>query len=170
MSFDTEMEPDPIVAALQYFRIEINRACNELMRSSFQQEHAYVSALMGKLTGKVIQVGTTRLQTTIVNDRGPGAAEKEFGADFALILENMLGGVSKAIMGQAKGGEIDDLSASEKKKFIDQCEKIHKYTNHFIGFEAPASGNPTPMVREVDIGPPLSLKKAQRLVWCLKNR
>lgn len=165
MSFSTEMqrEPDPMVAALQHFRFQVNAACSAINRSSFQQEPAYVAALMGRLTGMDIQVGAIRLQTTVVNDRGPGAAEKEFGPDFALILENKRSGVSKAILGQAKGGAIEDLSIADQTKFFNQCTRIAKYTDHFIGFEAPTIVNSPPMVREVNIGPPLSLKKAERL-------
>lgn len=167
---EMEKESDPLEAALQDFRSEVNKACKALKRSSFQQEPAYVAALMGKLAGMVIKAGTITLQTTVVNDRGPKAAEKQFGADFALILEHEQGGVSKAILGQAKGEAIEDLSAAKQKQFFNQCEKIQRYTNHLIGFEVPTSGNFIPMVRKVNIGPPLSLKDPQRLDDYLVNQ
>ncbi|WP_312525334.1 hypothetical protein [Comamonas sp.] len=78
MSSSTKMlkKEDQEKAFLIMLRSEINKRCQELDRESFQQEPAYVGALVGKLAGMNFQNGAIRLQTTMVNDRGPRSAEK----------------------------------------------------------------------------------------------
>lgn len=152
-SIRMQKEPNPEKAFKQILLCEINKRCQEIERSSFQQEPMYVAALMGKLTGMDIKIGATRLKTTMVNDRGPGSAESKTGADFAIILENYETNVFKAILGQAKGGAIKKLQPAQRKNFDDQCEKMKQYTNYYIALEAP-SGNQTPQVHEFNNNPP----------------
>lgn len=143
---------------IEKFRGDIRMACSQLSRLSFQQEPAYVAALMGKLAGMDVSLGHSRLQTSVVNDRGAGSAESEFGADFAIILESDRG-VSKAILGQAKGVNIDKLPPLKKEDFFKQCEKMAKKTKHFIGLEVPMKSGALPTVRQGVWGPPVSILK-----------
>ncbi|WP_349606980.1 hypothetical protein [Cupriavidus sp. DF5525] len=144
------------------FRLQVELACRQLSRLAFQQEPAYVAALMGKLAGMQIQIGSSWLRTSVVNDRGPSSAESEFGADFAIVLEST-SGVSKAVLGQAKGSGIDSLPQNQQDNFLRQCGLMAQKTKHFIGLEAPTGTNTMPIVRKGIWGPPLSIESGRRL-------
>ena len=157
-----EMELDDEGEVMRQFRLQIQLACRQLRRSSFQQEPNYVAALMGKLCGMELRSGISWLSTSVVNDRGPASAESKFGADFAVILESTLG-VKKAVLGQAKGGDIDELPPVKKADFFAQCTKIAARTKHFVGLEAPIEPNTMPTVRRGVWGPPVSVLASTRL-------
>jgi hypothetical protein len=101
MELEYENCSNPMEELLNKFRLELNNCCKLINRSSFQQEPNYVAALMGKLTGISISGNGHFIRTTIVNDRGPKSAEKEFGADFAIILESP-GGLKKSNLRASK--------------------------------------------------------------------
>lgn len=146
---------------LNKFRQEVSKSCSQIKRSSFQQEPNHVAALMGKLAGMTIYESGLSIQTTIVNDRGPKSAEKEFGADFAIILTSH-SGLKKAILGQAKGSNIDELPPAKKREFNKQCEKILKYSPQFIGLSASTNNKPMPDVW-LGSGPPAAVGKKMSL-------
>lgn len=156
-----EMQRDPHEEIRSQFRRQVEFACRQLLRSAYQQEPAYVAALMGKLAGMHIQSGSSWLTTTVVNDRGPHSAESEFGADFAIVFEST-SGVSKAVLGQAKGASIDLLSPTERNKLFEQCRLIARKTTHFLGLEAPTGGSTMPIVRRGLAGPPVTIESAGR--------
>lgn len=162
MEFEFETSHNPMEDLLKKFRQELNKCCKQIKRSSFQQEPNYVAALMGKLAGIMVSENGLSIETTIVNDRGPKSAEKEFGADFAIILVSS-DGFKKAILGQAKGSNIDDLSAAKKREFNKQCEKILKYSSKFIGLAAPTNNEPIPQIW-LGSGPPALLGRKMSLV------
>lgn len=161
MELEIEKNADPMAELLKKFRSELNKCINQLRRSSFQQEPNYVAALMGKLAGISVSENGLFIQTTIVNDRGPHSAEKEFGADFAIILESPAG-LKKAILGQAKGGDIDKLGPKKRKEFFEQCDKILKHSNAFIGLAAPTDQNPIPEIW-LGSGPPAAVGRKMNL-------
>ncbi|MFP3614730.1 hypothetical protein SB778_32110 [Paraburkholderia sp. SIMBA_050] len=117
---------------------------------------------MGKLAGMQIRIGSSWLMTAVVNDRGAHSAESEFGADFAIVFEST-SGVSKAVLGQAKGSDIDTLPPAERKNFLRQCGLIAQRTKHFVGLEAPTELNTMPIVRKGVSGPPVSIEVGRRL-------
>jgi len=158
----TEMQHDPNEEVRRQFRLQVNAACHQLSRSSFQQEPAYVAALMGKLAGMQIQIGSSWLATTVVNDRGARSAESEFGADFAIVFEST-SGISKAVLGQAKGSGIDELRHAERKNFLRQCGLIAQKTRHFVGLEVPTAPNTMPIIRKGVSGPPVSIEAGRPL-------
>jgi hypothetical protein len=158
----TEMQRDPNEELRRHFRLQVESACRQLPRASFRQEPAYVAALMGKLTGMQIHAGTSWLKTMVVNDRGAHSAESEFGADFAFIFEST-SGISKAVLGQAKGADIDTLRPAEQQNFLRQCRLIATRTNHFVGLEAPTGRNTMPVIRQGIPGPPVSIQAGRRL-------
>ncbi|WP_156125874.1 hypothetical protein [Paraburkholderia kururiensis] len=158
----TEMQHDPQEEVRTRFRLQIDSACRQLRRSAFQQEPAYVAALMGKLAGMQIQSGCSWLTTTVANDRGRHSSESEFGADFAVIFESA-SGVSKAVLGQAKGSPIDSLPVSEKNRFLSQCERIASRTRHFVALEVPTGADTMPIIRKGVSGPPVSIEPGRRL-------
>lgn len=158
----TQMQSDPNEEVRVQFRIQVESACWQLRRSRFQQEPGYVAALMGKLAGMDIQIGSSWLTTTVVNDHGPHCAESEFGADFAIIFEST-SGTSKAVLGQAKGSSIESLSPKERKNFFGQCQLMAKKTKHFIGLEVPKEPDTMPIVRMGLSGPPVDIELGRRL-------
>lgn len=161
MEFEFEKEPKTMDRVLDKFRVELENCCRVIKRSSFQQEPNYVAALMGKIAGISISENGHSIQTTIVNDRGPKSAEKEFGADFAIILESPMG-LKKAILGQAKASNIAKLSSSKKKAFNEQCEKILKHSLTFIGLAASTDNDPIPKIW-LGSGPPTAVGKEMNL-------
>ncbi|TOL41911.1 hypothetical protein CGH98_23975, partial [Vibrio parahaemolyticus] len=57
----------------------------------YQQEPAYVDALIGRLDGTLYlgdDQGFIRFKPTVVTDRGPASAESLYGADFAIVFES----------------------------------------------------------------------------------
>ena len=152
--------PDKNLSEL--FRKELKRCCTQIKRSSFQQEPNYVAALMGKLSGLSISENGFSIQTTIVNDRGPKSAEKEFGADFAIVLISP-SGFKKAILGQAKGSNIAKMSVSSRQKFDTQCNRILKHSRQFLALAAPTDTDPIPQVW-LGSGPPATTGTQMSLV------
>ncbi|WP_415905393.1 hypothetical protein ACMXYW_04650 [Neptuniibacter sp. QD48_55] len=132
----------------------ITNAHQGIERKNYQQEAGYVAAVMGRLSGSIKDPKTHgtlefKFHTVVVNDRGPGAAEKKYGADFAIVFKKL--GVekecSKAIIGQAKNGQSDQLPKQELSRLISQCNKMSSHTTDYIVIEAPQDGELTPMVR-----------------------
>jgi hypothetical protein len=132
----------------------IKSAHQGIERKNFQQEAGYISAVMGRLSGTIKDSksnGTLefKFDTVVVNDRGPGAAEKKYGADFAIVFkkQGVANGCTKAILGQAKNGQSDKLSENERSRLIEQCNKMYSHTADYIVIEAPQNGKLGPMVR-----------------------
>ena len=140
----------------------IKKSYKNLDRTRYRQEPAYINALMGKLDGEVFDDGNgkkVQFIVTIVDDRGPNAAESKYGADFAIVFEKVGGKkqISKAILGQGKNGASDDLNRSEKSRLIGQCEKMNTHTSEYIVLEAPTDNSKPPMVRVGDPKNPLKI-------------
>ena len=76
----------------------------------YRQEHAYSTALAHALEGVPYSGphGRVEFKSTVVDDRGRGAAEKWSGADLAITANVSYGGqqVRKAILVQAKRGQL----------------------------------------------------------------
>ncbi|EIO4098045.1 hypothetical protein ACEV74_22300 [Vibrio parahaemolyticus] len=146
----------------------IKSAHQGIERKNYQQEAAYVSAVMGRLNGTIKDPKTSgtlefKFETVVVNDRGPGAAESKYGADFAIVFnkKGVENGCSKAILGQAKNGKSDDLSKRERTRLIGQCDKMYKHTADYIVVEAPQGGDTGPMVRIGDQREQLKIGKSR---------
>ena len=120
-------------------------------RKNYFQEPAYVAAFFGRLDGTVDLGkgnGTITFKPVVVNDHGPGAAEKKFGADFSLTFESVDVDpeVSKAILGQGKGSEIDALDKRESERLRGQTAKMACHTEDYIVFESPKTAKAIPTV------------------------
>lgn len=132
----------------QYFL----RACRSLDRKRYQQEHAYVNALLGRLEGELDfgpGNGFIAFTPTIVADRGPGAAENLFGADFAIIFQShgVEVPIDKAIISQAKNGSLNALSSTEVNQLNRQCQKMARITKEYMVLEAPLNDGAMPKIR-----------------------
>ncbi len=127
-------------------------ACKPLDRKRYSQESAYVDAFIGRLDGEIDfgeGMGLITFTPSIVADRGYGSAESKYGADFAIVFRSkgIKKPINKAIISQAKNGEVDKLNNSEITRLNDQCEKMAKVTNSYLVLEAPSSKGIVPTVK-----------------------
>jgi hypothetical protein len=94
--------------------------------------------LSGLLQPAVVRLGTAYtgpdgsvvFTTTNVDSIGRGAAERWSGADLAITAEITRGNltVRKAILAQAKLGELDDLPSSERGRLVGQVVEMRRFT------------------------------------------
>lgn len=107
--------------------------------------------LIGKLDGVVYDGAHGRLELVgvPVDDRGRGAAESIAGADFALtaVITKLGSSTTKAVLGQAKGGDVDHLNASERNRLNGQVRKMRERTKHYVIVETPIDPSETVAVR-----------------------
>ncbi len=98
----------------------------------FNQESKYVSALLSKLEGIVYEgnSGFVRFDVTDIDDRGRRSAESFSGADFAITatISNNSTSVQKAILCQAKLGEIKELNTNKSIFLDEQIRKMKHFT------------------------------------------
>ncbi len=133
-------------------RQHVEVAASRLDKARFSQEGAYAIAFIGRLDG-VINLGGENglidIKSTIVNDRGPGAAEKKYGADFALVFEGWFKNetIRKAVLSQAKNNKIEDIGNQETIRLMGQCSLMAKRTDSYVVMESPESKYGIPTVR-----------------------
>ncbi len=133
-------------------KLYFHNACKVLDRTRYEQEHAYVDALIGRLDG-VLDFGEGNgsivFTPSIITDRGPGSAESLYGADFAIVFksENVSKPIHKAILSQAKNGNVDRMVKAESIRLSEQCEKMARFTNDYIVLEAPSKSGAVPTIR-----------------------
>jgi hypothetical protein len=98
----------------------------------FNQEGAYIAALARQLEGIAYKGsdGTIEFQSTVVDDRGPNAAEKWSGADLAITAEisDRSVRVRKAILLQAKSGDLANLRGKEAERLREQIGRMRRLT------------------------------------------
>lgn len=126
----------------------LSKAFRELDRISFQHEPAYVIALLARLLGKIeLEDGRyINFKTSSTNDRGTGSAEKEFGADFGLVLTWSETNEKKAILGQAKNGYIEKLGGNDLLSLNQQCKKMAAITSQFVVLQCPQTDGAEPHI------------------------
>ncbi|HRI05211.1 MAG TPA: hypothetical protein PLL77_15850 [Pyrinomonadaceae bacterium] len=110
----------------------IDRCVLSIDAKRFNQEPAYVVALIHSLEGIVYEDsdGYIKFTATNIDDRGKGAAEGWFGADFVLTatISNGEREIKKAICVQAKLGTVDEMNAAELDDLKWQIEKMKQFT------------------------------------------
>lgn len=110
----------------------ISNAITGMNPTGFQQEPAYIAALLGRLEGTAYEGpdGYVRISATNVDSVGPGAAESRAGADLAITADIQRDGVRvrKAIIAQAKRGSLAELPASERERLTDQIQNMRRLT------------------------------------------
>ena len=125
--------PEPIRAAVKE---HVRKALDEVPPERYNQESTYVSALLNRLAStKPIYDGPEGLVTfesTIVDDRGRGSAEHEFGADFAITatVSDTKVAIKKAILGQAKRCREGRIRVSDFEDLEQQINKMRQYTRN----------------------------------------
>jgi hypothetical protein len=90
----------------------------------YKQEHAYCAALARALEGIAYDSTDAKVEfrSTVVSDRGRGAAERWSGADLAITADvsDRIQEVRKAILIQAKRGALNDLPSAQ----ADRAPKV----------------------------------------------
>lgn len=113
-------------------RAHVRRAVEGVSSASFRQEPAYTAALLARLAGVAYEGpdGSVVFRATNVDSIGPGAAERWSGADLAITAEISRGNltVRKAILAQAKLGELDDLPTGERGRLVGQIVDMRRFT------------------------------------------
>ena len=121
--------PPDIREAVREF---VLRVVAELSPERFNQEPAYVAALLARLDGFRYEKpdGSVVFKTTNVDSIGRGAAERWSGADLAITAEIRRGdvGVIKAILAQAKLETLDELSPGERGRLVGQIRDMRRLT------------------------------------------
>lgn len=111
----------------------VQRAVDGVEPARFRQEPAYTSALLGKLDGTAYEGrdGSVTFKSTNVDSIGKGAAERWSGADLAITAEISKGdlAVRKAILAQAKLGDLEDLPPGERDRLVGQIRDMRNLTN-----------------------------------------
>lgn len=129
----------------------IETALSRMQQSKYQQEPNFMVTLIGKLDGVVYDGahGKLELVGVPVDDRGRGAAESISGADFALtaVVKGLGVSTKKAVLGQAKSGDVDRLNASERARLNGQVRKMRERTRHYVVVETPIDQSGTVAVR-----------------------
>ncbi len=110
----------------------MSAAIGSIQPERYAQESPYLAALAHSLEGVVYDAddGFVQIKSTVVSDRGRGAAESWMGADLAITAHIEQGGamIDKAILLQGKLGGMEELSSKERTELVHQIENMKKYT------------------------------------------
>jgi hypothetical protein len=113
-------------------RAHVRRAIDQVSPARFAQEPAYTAALLARLEGTAYEGedGSVIFTATNVNAVGPNVAERWSGADLAITAEirNARLTIRKAILAQAKLGELEDLSSNERDRLVGQILDMRHLT------------------------------------------
>lgn len=113
-------------------RQHVDRAVQRINPNRFKQEAAYCAALAQALEGVAYdgRAGRVEFRSTVIADRGRGAAEGWTGADLAITAEisDHEKMVTKAILIQAKRGVLEDLPPSELRRLNRQIRTMVRHT------------------------------------------
>jgi len=120
--------PREVVAAV---KLHVRRAIDAVEPTRYRQEPQYTAALVNRLEGVAYEGkhGSVVFHSTDFDDRSRASAEYRLGADFAITatISDGITNVRKAILVQAKLGEIDGLTEAERASLITQITKMKKH-------------------------------------------
>lgn len=110
----------------------VRSALTKIERQRFFNEPSYTTALANRLEGVVYDENGCyiEIKSTDVDHQGRGAAEKWSGADMAItaIISNNEHRIEKAILIQAKRGNVAKLPPQKKTELNSQIKKMKQYT------------------------------------------
>jgi hypothetical protein len=113
-------------------RAHVRKAIADVSPERFRQEPAYTAALLAHLHGVAYEGkdGSVVLRTTNIDSIGRGSAERWSGADLAITADIGRGNlaVSKAILAQAKLGDLGELSSGEHERLVGQIRDMRGLT------------------------------------------
>jgi len=140
----------------------VEKAISRLDPARYAQEPEYVMALFARLDGLVFQDKQTHVEiiSTIVADQGPSPAASRFGADFVLTASLQIGKqkVQKAVLGQAQRRSMNNKTAEENAKFMEQCDKMLQESRQCITLETPLEYGQLPQVKIFEPGNSIPIK------------
>jgi hypothetical protein len=103
-----------------------NRTVENLRRKEVEHEPAFTDRMLARIEDAVNgqEIDGLKWSAKTLTDRGFGSQEKQFGADFAGVLEVNLPDyrVSKGFLAQAK--LIRGSSIGDKRELVSQCERM----------------------------------------------
>lgn len=99
-----------------------------------------------------------------------GAAESISGADFALtaVVKDIGVSIAKAVLGQARSGDVDRLNASERTRLNGQVREMRERTRHYVVVETPIDQSGTVAVRRSKPSDP-SFETLRKLLLTTSN-
>jgi len=111
----------------------IRKAIEKVSPERFKQEQPYITALASQMEGVVYEGndGYIEIKSTIVDDRGKSSAESRVGADLAITatIGDPDKKIDKAILIQAKMGEVGSMPPSTVKNLLVQVNRMKHHTN-----------------------------------------
>ena len=116
-----------------------NRAVAALADGRVQQEPAFTDRMLGHIDEAMRGFTTkgVRWSAMTLTDRGSNSQEREFGADFAGVLDIDLEDfkVQKGFLAQAKRIERTDyMRESERARLLGQCNRMLEHTSDAFVF------------------------------------
>jgi hypothetical protein len=121
--------PEAMRDAVQRY---VERAISGVAPTRYRQEPQYLTAVAHALDGIAYEGehGKVVFTSTIFDDRGANSAEKRLGADLAItaVIDSQGDRVRKAIIFQAKLGDLHDISPSKAKELRSQVKKMIDHT------------------------------------------
>lgn len=113
-------------------RNHVERAIQDLDPQRYRQEPAYTAALAGRLEGTAYEDddGFVVFRSTVIADRGRGAAEFWSGTDLVItsVISDGVKTIQKAILIQSKLGRIEDLKQAEQDRLYGQIKDMQRLT------------------------------------------
>src|SRR5439155_23610336 len=112
----------------QAIRRHFDDVVTALPPRQFQQEYDYTAALAGRLIGTAYDGadGHVEFTATIPTSAGSKSAESLFGADMAIFatLQQPAKEARKAILAQAKKGDIEALASEDRQRLEEQVRRM----------------------------------------------
>lgn len=114
-------------------------AARALAQGRIQLEPAFTDRMLGRIDHLMDGYVGSGIQWTALSltDRVKNSQEKEFGADFAGVLDIDLDDyqAKKGFLAQAKRIEpFETMVAKERRRMVNQCKKMLKHTNDAFVF------------------------------------
>ena len=133
--------PPEVVEAV---RQHVKRAIDAIEPQRYRQEPNYTAALVGRLDGTAYEgpYGAVVFHSTVFDDRARNSAESRLGADHAITATISDGHrtIKKAILVQAKLGDLRDMSQGEAEALSKQIRKMKRLVPAPKVMQIPESG------------------------------
>ena len=134
--------PPEVVEAV---RRHVKHAIEAVDPRRFRQEPNYTAALVSRLDGTAYEgpYGSVVFHATVFDAMGPNSAESRLGADHAITATISDGHrtIKKAILVQAKLGDLHDMSQGKATVLHKQIQKMKRLVPAPKVMQIPESGN-----------------------------
>ena len=114
--------------AARRIAVAADAAVSDLTEGLVEQEPQLTDRMLGRIAASMqgYESKGVRWKARTLPDRGPGAEEKVFGADFVGVLDMDIPGfkVKKGFLAQAKLLRPNGMSKREFRRMVDQCNQM----------------------------------------------